>query len=136
MVSAALEASTPARAVEAERLLWVRERTGAGRSKNEKHVPKAAEGGKVAHKALEAVGWVNRRHGEFLLRAADTQITRGYFSAVSVLAAFEGLLAFITMRRVGRDPAGCVSRSFEEARRPEFGLLDPSPSTYDLLADD
>jgi hypothetical protein len=62
--------------------------------------------------------------------------TRGYFSAVSVLAAFEAQLVFITMRRVGRNLAGCVSRSIEEARRPEFGLLDPSPSTYDLLADD
>ena len=34
----------------------------------------------------------------------------------------------------GRDPAGCVSRSVEEARRPEIGELDPLPSTYDLLA--
>jgi len=36
-----------------------------------------------------------------LLGVADTRIARGYFSAVSVLAAFEAQLAFITMRRVG-----------------------------------
>ena len=70
-----------------------------------------------------------------MLGVADTRITRVYFSAVSVLAAFEAQLAFITIGRVGRDPAGCVSRSFEEARRPEIGELDPLPSTYDLLAD-
>jgi len=29
-----------------------------------------------------------------------------------------------------------VARSIEEARRPEIAELDPSPSTYDLLADD
>jgi hypothetical protein len=40
------------------------------------------------------------------------------------------------MQRVGRDPAGCFSRSIEEARGPEIGELDPLPSTYDLLADD
>ena len=71
-----------------------------------------------------------------MLGVADARITRGYFSAVSVLAAFEAQLAFIIMRRVGRDAAGCVSRSIEEARRPEIGELDLLPSTYDLLVDD
>jgi hypothetical protein len=58
--------------------------------------------------------------------------TRGCFSTVSVLAAFEAQLAFITMRRVGSD------ETRQDASLDQFaiGELDPLRSTYYLLVDD